>query len=472
MACRSVQRKSHEWRLGFQLVNASMNLLTGDLNLILHQWKRLAVGLLIVTSLALALHQSLRFFRYFNWEKALRISVSRYEGWPKWDLSRSDKLYIDGGANQGDENAVSDWSEAVQEFPDDPAIYWLHVTSGQWPEDYRETVDRVAPRNGFFDFLEAQQLSRKAFSRKSVRVEKPESDSAGSNGRRRWSYQMVDVVDEEVISRVIRLLNEGVRKPRFHQYTWEYRKEVLKRMPSHHDWVTQRAEGVGTWFRGSAWIFGEEIERVIRHRATQAVEAEDRRSFQDAVILSQRTAERIVGSSPHYFLKLRGLRILLESAIFYQKGARTLGLSRLAGILRQRVEILDRFPRKSLYGAVEKSSGNPLDDLAYKALSIPYVGEHLEGEFGLYDFVPMNRTLAAHVAWQKVLQIFWPGLGLVLILTIYCYLNSSRAETVSGILMRSVSCPKTILIGAILPLTVFMIIRYVMVSSGDFYDPG
>ena len=220
-----------------------------SLHRILHRWKKNALSLLFLVSVVLALHQTVIYFWYFDWENAKKLGMHEYGAEFYWELSERDMLYLYGDPKK--ESNEERWRAAVEAYPDDPAVYWRYsVNAEQLPEDFRETVDRIAPENGFFDYLEALECASKVFESKRVKNVTLEPRSDQSRKRRRVSWETVNVIHEDQIDRIIELLEEVVRKPELSDYEAEGRRGVLERIPEHVDWVTQWNSGIPVFYFG------------------------------------------------------------------------------------------------------------------------------------------------------------------------------------------------------------------------------
>jgi hypothetical protein len=123
-------------------------------------------------------------------------------------------------------------------------IYWRYSAFGSLPPDFRETVDRIAPENGFFDYLEANALAR----------------------------DLLRHIDKERAMRFIELLEISIQKPEFHDYSAEYRRGIFTRVPEHEDWVTQSATGISIlylYYRGNG-TSNRSVHLALHRLATQA----------------------------------------------------------------------------------------------------------------------------------------------------------------------------------------------------------
>lgn len=181
---------------------------------------------LMLAGLGCAIHQTSIYFRYFGWENAKEIGVNEHQGWPEWDLPEKDRLYVEGDRKGG--SFENRWKPVVEAFPDDPSVYWKHAACHgifSLPPDFRETVDRIAPENGFFDYLEAVSLAVRTFDLQSIR------SAPGEANRRQWRMYSVEIVDQERATRVVELVRNSLGKAEFHDYVMELRKGVFDRLP-------------------------------------------------------------------------------------------------------------------------------------------------------------------------------------------------------------------------------------------------
>jgi len=397
--------------------------------------------LLFLVSVVLALHQTVIYFRYFYWEHAQKIEVNAYSGWPSWELSEKDSLYIYGQREL--EDFYGDWEVAIEAYPDDPVIYWRYSASGRLlPPGFRETVDRIAPENGFFDYLEANALAR----------------------------ELLYNIDSARAMQFIELLEMTIQKPEFHDYSAEYRRGIFTRVPEHEDWVTQSATGISIlYYRGNG-TSNRSVHLALHRLARQAAEEGNREEFLKIFQLGESLTKRFMSPFRGHFWSNMALKQLLKDAKFYQEGAALLGMDEMLEALKRREEILEpHFGRAQFF---DESLQHPLDDLATRNLWQFRMGKYLEGDYGLEDYRPMARTLDSFVAWQKSLQIFWLGLGVLLVMGIYCVCQPAALKARARTLMEEVSLLKVILLSSILPLAVFLGIHFLKISWNSEPDPG
>lgn len=415
--------------------------------------------MLVMICVGMAVHQTSIYFRYFGWESAEGLKVNEYSGWPRWDFSAEDRLFVLGDVEK--ETRADRWRATVAAFPDDPAVYWRYAEIGNLPEDYRETVDRIAPHNGYFDLIEAADMALSSYDRRKIRRVTREDQG---NSRRSWS--VIDQVDEDSARKVVSLVESAIEKPEFFDYLWATRRELLKRTPKHYDWVTQRTRSIETW--GGIENF-QPVFLILHHEASKAVEKGDRRRFVYFFELGQALAGKIFESSESFEATLMGARLIFNEAIFYQEGALTLGMPGMLAGLKERERLLEG----QFQSGRSQQPRHPLDDLANRqVIMLSGWGRYLEGEYGLEDYQPMARTLDAFVAWQKSLKLFWLGLLIVLSLMIFGRFRSNESRVRSREIAGEVSCLRVVILGSGIPLLLIAVIYFSKVNWEKVPDPG
>lgn len=421
------------------------------------------IFLVALTSLGCAIHQTAIYFRYFEWGNAKEIGVNEHQGWPEWDLPEKDSLYVDGDRTGG--SFEKRWRPVVETFPDDPAIYWKYVTFREervLPRDFRETVDRIAPENGFFDYLEAVELAAGTVKRQSIRRAPTEKN------RRQWRMYSVEIVAEDRATRVVELVRNSLGKAEFHDYVMESRKGVFERLPEPVDWVTQRNRGIDFLFFRGALSPNRNLLNVFRGFAARAVANGDRKGFIEMFKLGDALLLKFVNSPVLVHSKDSALESMWDEAKFYQAGATSLGLTKMLRQLKEREQVLEpRFGFSNRHRLDE-----PMAHLASRHFLSIFAGDLLEGKVRLDEHRPMARTLDAFVAWQKSLQIFWVGLGLVSLLGIYCLFQSSDLKYRSRQRAGEISTFRVVVGSSILPLGIFLGIYFLKISWHTKPDPG
>lgn len=426
--------------------------------------RKVIFALMVLVGLGLAVHQTVIYFRYFDWEHFESMRINEFDGDANFDLSAEDRLYWLGNE---EEDGMEDRFKAMAEaFPNDPAVYWRYAGVGEIPEDFRETVERIAPENGYFAYMEAVQLARKAYDcRRNVEYRKREPIVQSS---RNWSHRFAvpGEVDEYLVGEVLMLVKSAVEKPRFEDYFGESRKEILKRIPAHVDWVTQRRRSLGRWSQVENL---NPIFVLLRYEASEAVERGDKQRFLELFEVGQLLARRIFESSDHLYSASLGAELIYRDAVFYQEGAQAFGLSKMLETLRERERTLDRFFGFSRYDQPD----HPLDDLASRAfLGRSNQGRYLEGVYAVKDHKPMARTLDSFVAWQMSLKIFWIGLAIVAVLLVYGRFQSKELRVQSRGLVRSRMTVRVMFCASILPVLLVGGIYLLKSSLNQEPDPG
>ena len=182
--------------------------------------------------------------------------------------------------------------------------------------------------------------------------------------------------------------------------------------------------------------------------------------------------KRFASASSSCYSQSSALGRIFKNAKFYQKGARSLGLIEMAEALKKREEYLDPYYGKAFRESLRNAPIHPLESLASRHFLPNGAEKYLEGNYDNEDHRPMARTLDAHVAWQKSLQIFWVGPLVVFPLAIYCFFQSSNLKERSRKLAGEVSLLKVVLLSSIIPLTIFLGIHFLKVSGNSEPDPG
>lgn len=194
----------------------------------------------------------------------------------------------------------------------------------------------------------------------------------------------------------------------------------------------------------------------------------DREGFMEMFKLGDTLLLKFVNSPVLVHSKDTALRSMWDEAKFYQAGAASLGLTGMLRQLKELEQVLDPRFGFSNWDRLEE----PLESLASRHFLPTFAGDLLEGEVRIEEHRPMARTLHAFVAWQKSLQIFWLGVGVVVLFGIYCLFQSSDLKYRSRQRAGEISTFRVVVGSSILPLGIFLGVYFLKVSWHAKPDPG
>ncbi|YCM43495.1 hypothetical protein V2O64_19485 [Verrucomicrobiaceae bacterium 227] len=396
------------------------------MNGIFQNWKGLVVGFLLLVSVGLAVHQTTIYFRYFEWSEALK---------PQTKLWANQKPLLGALSEEADVFLFSQWDTERQSedheailrvFPDDPAIYSRYCSEGWLPKDFRETVARIDPDNGWFDELEANRIIEKA-------------RKAGKD----------EPLEEDQLEKAMNLLYQAVSKGRSESYSRELIERGAELIPDGDDVQSRRWHLYGGFYGapgGSATHF---IWRAIGEEAQSLVEGQED-EFRRLIAMSNTLIERRMRSVVDTVDVLVVASSMESLRGEFAKTAQRLGMEDEATIYEEGAASM-RELRES-WKNVDSGRKDYLDERSPGHLMMLSSGgdRFLSHPFALEELEAGVNAEHAHIAWRNSLQGFYifGVISLGLVVSIY----RGRKEHVGA-------GWKLIVFGCLVPFAAFFALR-------------
>ena len=424
-------------------------------------WPRLIVLGLFLASLGVVVHQSAIYFRYYGPKQAFGIQENLYPSEiPSVDFTEKDLTYIFGADNR--EFTDQDRTQAmVAAFPNDPEIY-AHFIAEHYPklpEGFRETVTRLAPDNGWFDEIEASVLAKSFIREERIPLSdvKPPHPETGPKKRRRIARKTREVIDYEILGQIIDLLHQAATKSENTDYTHQLAEQRIALLNDEGDYQSQNLKLIiSIAYNGRTLA---RTPKVIKTWCAHLVEKGDTAEFEKLVRTIETLSRKHLQDTSNLlsFLIWRGA--LNHNLEIFAYTARDLQLPELEKKFRSQHE--------SLSALIEKTKNDKSSDEFHK-LTEHHAPFYLRfaSSYGRSPAVlkiitkesllPGTKSESSHIAWRWLLQ-FFVILTLLSLFTLafsYYYRSHLRDQIPSRLYLRS------ILLGSIIPIGAFMVLRH------------
>ena len=339
-------------------------------------------GFLFLVSVGLAVHQTSIYFRYFGWEDAVQPQSKLWANQKVFQgtLSEEDDVFL---FSKWDAEWQSEDHEAIlRAFPDDPAIYSRYCSEGWLPSDYRETVARIDPDNGWFDELEANFIVKKAM--KAGKDETPEKDQ---------------------LEEAMNLLYQAVSKRRSESYSRELIERGAKLIPDGDDVQSRRWHLYIGFYEAPGGSSTHFIWRAIREVAQSLVERQED-EFRRLVKMSNTLIERRMRSVVNTVDVLVVASSMESLRGEFTKTAQRLGMENEAKIYEEGAASLGEL--RESWKEVDSVRKDYLNERSPGHLIMLSSGDRfLRNPFALEKLEAGVNAEHAHIAWRNSLQGFY-----------------------------------------------------------------
>jgi len=418
-------------------------------------------------------HQGVIYFRYYGLKQVFGIQDNLYPtDIPSQDLTRNDIVYLFGSENPEftDQNRTQAMVEA---FPDDPKIYAHFVAKHfpKLPDNYRETVNRIAPDNGWFDEVEASTLGRSFIREEKIplsEVKKPGPET-GSKKRRRRVARTRKVVDYEILGQMVELLHQAAEKPNNTDYSASLARERIALLSNKGDYQSRNLELI------TSIAYNGRTSTIIRKMMT---------SYCDHLIEKGDAAEfkRLVGTVQSLSRNhLRGAADILSFLIWrgdlnhklevFAKTAGELDLPKLKSKLQAQHKELSILIEKTKNQKTSDEFHNLVEQHApfFLRFASSYGGSPaVQNIVTKESLLPGTKSESAHIAWRWLMQFFFVLTFLSLFTLAHaCYFRSHFRRPIPILVYF-----RSIVLGSIIPMGAFLAFRHLSPLGNLDRGPG
>ena len=401
--------------------------------------------LLLIISAGLAVHQTAIFFRYFSLSQIIVPPPNLWAGGKglRSGLSEEEVIFVFGKWDS--EWQHEDHEAILKAYPDDIAIYSRYLGDGYLPKNFRDTVERLDPDNGWFDELEAAKIA---------------DDAREPTERRDDRLQY----DEKKLSEVMELLHRSAAKPRSESY---YRKliergtqiiptgdDVQSRRRHYANGALELSEGSSTY---SSW-------RAISAYAATLQSPDDLENFRKLVHTSNILMERRMASARNTIDLLVLASAMDVTRAEFSKAAERLGLPDEAKIYEEGAamfrELRDNWKKREKVrdrkNILQKRMPGHLDGGGN------FVDQFLKKPLDLHDLQPGVNAEHAHMASRFSLQGFYLFGVISLGVAVLIFRGRHSVQVIW----------KPVIFGSLLPFAIFFALRQ-WTSLGELEEgPG
>lgn len=364
--------------------------------------------------------------------------------------------------------------------PGNPAYYseyvFEHVSQKQQlPQDYLETVSKIAPDNAFFLYYAAAQTGRDAIK------ENPSSSSAKprSKGGVRLSpiphEKEFSITDQEALDQSMALIAKAAELPRFQTYECAMMMERSRAFPANTmaDFICSLMHIYGT---SSGSIHLVNVGKLMSARAEQLSKTGNKEDF--LVLAHQRNAFLSGLASNKDSILVGELvfgTIAFNTSLNFHAAADRLGLVELADTYRkQRDAFLAEKDRRDIQRSAAVTSFPEQNSSLVASLSLPFVGTQVASPppITAEDLKPLR--LAEHDIASRLGMISAALILLLACLPVFLFrfafprvvrLPAKRL----AVLLRPADWAWVFLCGIVLPITLYLIINRLTPLGGRDY---
>lgn len=256
----------------------------------------------------LALHQFGIFKKHYPWSSVFDHPLA-FDGSPGIDnhLDQEEALWFLGNwRDEGEIGPEGRWKATLEAFPNDPAVLSRIYGRMRTPDDYLEKASKLAPENGWFDFLQADKYETDVFNQKYLRrtddemreLEKQKEDEANRRRKERRRsrprpgrrpqfgpqssdglYYRALVVDEEKIDLTIAALTRASEKLVIDPYDKDYLARLFAVTKPGEDVLTRQLNLILGLNRPDYVGHYQSTWRVVEHRLKALGEAGNKEEF-------------------------------------------------------------------------------------------------------------------------------------------------------------------------------------------------
>ena len=253
-------------------------------------------------------------------------------------LTDKERLYVYGDENQPNSTLAA---KALWEaYPDDPILFGAYIaTCETLPENILELAEKVDPENGWYHLVLAGEISKDAIEKK----ERSHSDPITE----RLKVSDWEITDEAKFQNALKLVRQGISKPRLENYSLELLQKRLEILPPEKNYISRIARivfAVATQSNDSLLLIN--VAELLSCQAYVVGESNDIELLQELIPFTKEYLKRLSKVNGHLVLHLVSLANATSTCAHLAEACEKTGLIKEAQQLENTYNTLRRIKKR------------------------------------------------------------------------------------------------------------------------------